>query len=95
MRTKTFYALLGAAAVLAGCASATRVIATGSDTYMVTGQADVDPDQTVEARQAAIDRAIAYCAKLGGKRAVVDGFQLRDNNSLPFRCVEQTSVNAR
>lgn len=100
MRAKTCFAVLGAACVLVACASASSVIATGPETYMVTGQADLGPNKTAAARQAAIDTANAHCAKLGGKRPVVDNatnedvgsagvFQLRGGTTLTFRCIEQ------
>ena len=100
MHAKTCSAILGAAAILAACASATSVIATGPETYIVTGQADLGPNKTAAARQAAIDTATAHCAKLGGKRPVVDNatnedigsagvFQLRGGTTLTFRCIEQ------
>ena len=85
--------------LLAGCASASGVVATGPDTYMVTGQADLGPNKTAAARQAAIDAATAHCAKIG-KRPAVDNatnedvgsagiFQLRGGTTMTFRCIEQ------
>lgn len=67
---------------------------------MVAGQADLGPNKTAAARQAAIDTANAHCATLGGKRPVVDNatnedvgsagvFQLRGGTTLTFRCIEQ------
>ncbi len=100
LRTQTCFAVLVTAGVLVACASASSVIATGPETYMVTGQADLGPNKTAAARQAAIDTANAHCAKLGGKRPVVDNatnedvgsagvFQLRGGTTLTFRCIEQ------
>ena len=100
LRAKTCSAFLVAAGVLAGCASSSSVIATGPEIYMVTGQADLGPNKTAAARQAAIDTANAHRAKLGGKRPVVDNatnedvgsagvFQLRGGTTLTFRCIEQ------
>lgn len=85
--------------LLAGCASASGVVATGPDTYMVTGQADLGPNKTAAARQAAIDAATAHCAKLGKRPAVENAtnedvgsagiFQLRGGTTMTFRCIEQ------
>ena len=90
---------LSVAALLAACASASGVIATGPDTYMVTGQADLGPNKTTAARQAAIDAATAHCAKLGKRPAVQNAtnedvgsagvFQLRGGTTLTFTCIEQ------
>lgn len=85
---------------LAACSSASGVIATGPETYTVTGQADLGPNKTAAARQAAIEAANAHCAKLGGKRPAVENatnedvgqagvFQLRGGTTLTFRCIEQ------
>ena len=85
-------------ALLASCATASGVIATGAETYMVTGQADLGPNKTAAARQAAIDAATAHCAKIG-KRPAVDNatnedvgsagvFQLRGGTTMTFRCIE-------
>jgi putative hemolysin len=97
---ETMKALFAIAAVVAisGCSSASGVIATGPETYMVTGQADLGPNKTAAARQAAIEAATTYCAKLG-KRPVVESatnedvgsagvFQLRGGTTLTFRCIE-------
>jgi len=91
-----FHLLL--AAVVAGCASASGVIATGPETYMVTGQADLGPNKTAAARQAAIDAATTHCAKLGKRPAVENAtnedvgsagvFQLRGGTTLTFKCIE-------
>ena len=100
LRASTCSAFIVAAGFFAGCASSSSVIATGPETYMVTGQADLGPNKTAAARQAAIDTANAHCAKLGGKRPVVDNatnedvgsdgvFQLRGGTTLTFRCIEQ------
>jgi hypothetical protein len=75
-------------------------MATGPDTYTVTGQADLGPNKTTAARQAAIDAATAHCAKLGAKRPVVENatnedvgsagvFQLRGGTTLTFKCLDQ------
>lgn len=84
--------------LLAGCASASGVVATGPDTYMVTGQADLGPNKTAAARQAAIDAATTHCAKLGKRPAVENAtnedvgsagiFQLRGGTTMTFRCIE-------
>ena len=65
---------------------------------MVTGQADLGPNKTAAARQAAIDAATVHCAKIG-KRPAVDNatnedvgsagvFQLRGGTTMTFRCIE-------
>lgn len=85
--------------IVAGCASASGVIATGPETWMVTGQADLGPNKTTAARQAAIEAANAHCAK-SGKRPVVESatnedvgsagvFQLRGGTTLTFSCIDQ------
>ena len=84
---------------LAGCASTSGVIATGPETYMVTGQADLGPNKTTAARQAAIEAATAHCAKIGKRPAVESAtnedvgsagvFQLRGGTTLTFRCIDQ------
>lgn len=90
---------LAAAVLLSAYASASGVIATGADTYMVTGQADLGPNKTAAARQAAIEAASAPCAKLGKRPAVENAtnqdvgsagvFQLRGGTTLTFRCFDQ------
>lgn len=90
---------LSAIALLAGCASASGVVATGPETYMVTGQADLGPNKTAAARQVAIDAANAHCAKIGKRPAVENAtnddvgsagvFQLRGGTTLTFRCIDQ------
>ena len=89
---------LAIAAALVGCASASGVVATGPDTYMVTGQADLGPNKTAAARQAAIDAATTHCAKIGKRPAVQNAtnedvgsagvFQLRGGTTLSFTCIE-------
>jgi hypothetical protein len=89
---------VGAAVLLAGCASASGVVATGPETYTVTGQADLGPNKSTAARQAAIDAANAHCAKLGKRPAVENAtnedvgsagvFQLRGGTTLTFRCID-------
>ena len=88
-------------AILAGCASASGVVATGPETYMVTGQADLGPNKTAAARQAAIEAANAHCAKTGKRPAVENAtnedvgsagvFQLRGGTTLTFRCIALAS----
>jgi hypothetical protein len=92
-------ASLYVAALIAGCASASGVIATGPETYMVTGQADLGPNKTAAARQAAIEAANEHCAKLGKRPAVESAtnedvgsagvFQLRGGTTYTFRCIEK------
>jgi hypothetical protein len=84
--------------LVAACATASGVVATGPETYMVTGQADLGPNKTAAARQAAIDAATAHCAKLGKRPAVQNAtnedvgsagvFQLRGGTTLSFTCIE-------
>ena len=97
MPAHSFFPLAFVAAV-AGCASASGVVATGPETYMVTGQADLGPNKTAAARQAAIEAAAAHCAKIGKRPAVENAtnqdvgsagvFQLRGGTTLTFRCIE-------
>ena len=88
-----------ASVVVSACASSSGVMATGPDTYVVSGQADLGPNKSAAARQAAYDSANAHCAKLGGKRAAVEKasdedvgsagvFQLRGGTTLTFRCID-------
>jgi putative hemolysin len=93
-----FTAALSILAVLAGCSSASGVVATGPETYTVTGQADLGPNKTSAARRAAIDAANSHCAKIGKRPAVENAtnedvgsagvFQLRGGTTLTFRCIE-------
>ena len=88
-----------ALASLSGCASSTAVIATGPETYVVTGQADLGPNKSVAARQAAIEAATEHCEKLGKRPAVENAtnedvgsagvFQLRGGTTLTFRCIDR------
>lgn len=75
------------------------MLAPGKSTT-VTGQADLGPNKTAAAREAAIDAANKYCAALGGKRPVVNNatnedvgsagvFQLRGAATLTFKCMDQ------
>ena len=84
--------------VITGCSSASGVVATGPETYTVTGQADLGPNKTTAARRAAIDAATSHCAKIGKRPAVENAtnedvgsagvFQLRGGTTLTFRCIE-------
>lgn len=97
MSARSFISLSLVVAI-AGCASASGVVATGPETYMVTGQADLGPNKTAAARQAAIEAATAHCAKIGKRPAVENAtnedvgsagvFQLRGGTTLTFRCIE-------
>ena len=85
-------------AVIAGCSSDSGVVATGPETYTVTGQADLGPNKTAAARRAAIDAATSHCANIGKRPAVENAtnedvgsagvFQLRGGTTLTFRCIE-------
>ena len=89
-----------ASMVISACASSSGVIATGPDTYVVSGQADLGPNKSAAARQAAYEAAAAHCSKLGGKRPAVEKaadedvgsagvFQLLGGTTLTFRCIDQ------
>lgn len=92
-------ASLIAAAALAACASHSTVIAVSPDTYTVTGQADLGPNKSTAAREAAIAEATRFCAAQAGKRPIVSDatnedvgsagvFQLRGGTTLTFKCAE-------
>jgi|BarGraIncu00222A_1022003.scaffolds.fasta_scaffold44715_1 hypothetical protein len=62
---------MSAVAAIGGCASHSSVVATGPDTYVVTGQADLGPNKNAAAREAAVDEATRFCATQNGKRPIV------------------------
>ena len=81
------------------CASSSGVMSTGPESYVVSGQADLGPNKSAAARQAAYESANAHCAKLGGKRPAIEKasdedvgsagvFQLRGGTTLTFRCID-------
>ena len=84
--------------MLAGCANSSGVIATGDNSYTVTGQADLGVNKSAIARQMAFDSATAFCARTLRHPVVTKAidedlghdtiFENRGGMTITFTCVD-------